>query len=181
MVPVHKKNSRSKPSNYRSVSLLSAVGKVLERIVAKVICQHMSESHLLPDRQFDFRPRHSTSDLLLLLSKNWQDALDEGLNTLVVVLDIVGAYDRVCHAGLVEKLCAKGIQGDLLVLLEDYLRERTLQMVINEQSSRPSPIQALVPQGSVLGPILWNIYINDLLWQLSTGAAYADDCILSRS
>jgi len=181
VVPVHKKNSRSEPSNYRPISLLSVVGKVLEQIVTAVICQHLSENHLLSDRQFGFRPARSTADLLLLLSKDWQDALEEGLDTLVVALDIAGAFDRVWHAGLVEKLRAKGVQGDLLMLLEDYLQDRTLQVVVNGQSSRPSPVRASVPQGSVLGPVLWNIYIDDLLRQLSSVAAYADDCTLSRS
>ena len=181
MVPVHKKNSRSEPSNYRPISLLSVVGKVLEQIVSAVISQHLYENHLLSDRQFGFRPGRSTADLLLLLSKDWQDALEEGLDTLVVALDIAGAFDRVWHVGLVEKLRAKGVQGDLLMLLEDYLQGRTLQVVVNGQSSRPSPVRASVPQGSILGPVLWNIYIDDLLRQLSSVAAYADDCTLSRS
>ena len=76
---------------------------------------------------------------------------------------------------------AKGIQGDLLVLFQDYFQERILLVVINGQSSKPSHIQALVPQASVLGPILRNIYIDDLLRQLSTVTAYADDCTISRS
>lgn len=181
VVPVHKKNSRTEPSNYRPISLLSVMGKVLEQIVTGAICQHLSDNHLLSDRQFGFRHGRSTADLLLLLSKDWQDALEEGLDTLVVALDIAGAFDRVWHAGLLAKLHAKGIQGELLVLLKDYLRDRTLQVVVNGQSSGPSPVLASVPQGSVLGPVLWNIYIDDLLRQLSTVAAYADDCTLSRS
>ena len=181
VVPIHKKNSRSEPSNYRPISLLSVMGKVLEHIVTDAICKHMYENHLLSDKQFGFRPGRSTADLLLLLSKDWQDALEEGLDTLVVALDIAGAFDRVWHAGLLEKLRAKGVQGDLLMLLEDYLQDRTLQVVVNGQSSRPSPVRASVPQGSVLGPVLWNVYIDDLLRQLSSVVAYADDCTLSRS
>ena len=179
VVPVHKKNSKTDPSNYRPISLLSVVGKVFEKLVAEAICKHLYENHLLSDKQFGFRPGRSTADLLLLLSKDWQDALDEGMDTLVVALDIAGAFDRVWHAGLIAKLRAKGIQGDLLSLLEDYLQGRTLRVVINGQSSRPSPVCASVPQGGILGPILWNLYIDDLLRQLSTVAAYADDCTLS--
>ena len=181
VVPVHKRNSRSDPKNYRPISLLSVVGKVFERIVAEVITHHLDANHLLSHQQFGFRPGRSTSDLLLLLSRDWQDALDEGLDTLVVALDIAGAFDRVWHAGLLEKLHAKGVQGNLLLLLSNYLQGRTLQVVVNGQSSRPLPVEASVPQGSVLGPILWNIYINDLLQLLPTISAYADDCTLSRS
>ena len=81
----------------------------------------------------------------------------------MVALDIAKLFDRVSHAGLVEKLCVKGIQSDLLVLLEDCLQGKNFQVVINEHSSRLSPILDSVPQGSVLGPILWNIYSDDLL------------------
>ena len=102
MVPAHKKNSKSEPSNYRPISLLSVVGKLLEQVVAGVICQHLSEHRLLSDRQFGFRPGRSTADLLTLLSQGWQDALDEGLDTLVEALDIAGAFNKVWHAGLVE-------------------------------------------------------------------------------
>ena len=181
VVPVHKRNSRSDPKNYRPISLLSVVGKVFERIVAEVICSHLDDNHLLSDQQFGFRPGRSTSDLLLLLSRDWQDALDDSLDTIVVALDIAGAFDRVWHAGLLEKLRAKGIQGDLLLLLGDYLQGRTLQVVINGQASIALPVEASVPQGSVLGPVLWNLYVDDLLQQLPAISAYADDCTLYRS
>ncbi|XP_045111706.1 uncharacterized protein LOC123504866 [Portunus trituberculatus] len=121
---VHKKNSKSEPNNYRPISLFSVVGKLLEQVVAGVICQHLSEHRLLSDRQFGFRPGRSTADLLTLLSQGWQDALDKGLDILLLALDIAAAFDRVWQAGLVQKLRAKGIQDNLLALLEDYLQGR---------------------------------------------------------
>ena len=90
-------------------------------------------------------------DLFNLFSQDCQDGLDEGLGTLVVTLDIAGAFDRVWHAGLVEKLRANGMQGNLLDLLEKYLQKRILTVIINGQTSQPLPLQASVPQGSVLG------------------------------
>ena len=147
----------------------------------EVICRHLRENNLLSNQQFGFRPGRSTSDLLLLLSKDWQDALDDGQDTLVVALDIAGAFDRVWHEGLLEKLRAKGIQGDLLQLLGRYLQGRNLHVVVNGQQSRDHPVGASVPQGSVLGPVLWNIYIDDLLRRIPAISAYADDCTLSCS
>ena len=97
----------------------------------------------------------------------------------MIALDIAGAFDRVWHKGLLVKLRARGIQGDLLDLIEDYLTGRTLRVVINGQTSREYPIGASVPQGSVLGPILWNIFIDDLLQQHPEVSAYADDCTLA--
>ena len=175
VVPVHKKASRSDPSHYRPISLLSAVGKVFEKMIAAVIVQHLYGNNLLSPHQFGFRPGRSTSDLLLLLSQEWQDTLDEGLDTLVVALDIAGAFDRVWHSGLLAKLRAKGIGGSLLTLLQDYLQGRTLRVVVNGRASAPANIGASVPQDSILGPVMWNIYIDDLIRQLPSETAYADD------
>ncbi|XP_050690070.1 uncharacterized protein LOC126982212 [Eriocheir sinensis] len=121
VVPVHKKDSRTDPNHHRPISLLSAMGKVFEKMLAAVIGKHLTDNNLLSPYQFGFRAGRSTSDLLLL-SQEWQDSLDEGLDTLVVALDISGAFDRVWHSGLLAKLRAKGIEGSLLTLLEDYLQ-----------------------------------------------------------
>lgn len=99
----------------------------------------------------------------------------------MIALDIAGAFDRVWHRGLLAKLQARGISSNLLRLFSDYLTGRTLQVVIGGQSSHKYPIQASVPQGSVLGPILWNIYIDDLLREHPEISAYADDCTISTS
>ena len=181
VVPVHKKGSRSEVSNYRPVSLLSVVGKVLEGIIAGRLTSHLDRQYLLNDRQFGFRKGRSAADLNLLLTSEWSDALDQGRPTAVLALDIAGAFDRVWHAALVERLRAVGVSGALLELLRDYLHEREMQVVHNGQQSSPQRIQAGVPQGSVLGPLLWNIYINDLLDLVPSARAYADDVTVSVS
>ncbi|XP_063591346.1 uncharacterized protein LOC134768450 [Penaeus indicus] len=116
--------------------------KVFEKIIAEQLMKHLENHNLISARQFGFRSSRSTADLLLLLSKYWQDALDAGQDTLVIALDIAGAFDR---------------------------------------SSQKYPVEASVPQGSVLGPILWNIYIDDMLREHPEINAYADDCTLSVS
>ena len=179
VVPVHKKGSRSEAANYRPVSLLSVVGKVLEGIIVEHLTAHLETQHLLSARQFGFRKGRSAADLNLLLSSEWSDALDQGRRTAVLALDIAGAFDRVWHAALVERLRAVGVGGAMLDLLRHYLHDREMRVVHSGQLSAPQKIVAGVPQGSVLGPLLWNIYINDLLNLVPSARAYADDVTLS--
>ena len=123
---MHKKKSRSVVSvvsNYRPVSLLSIVGKTFEKIITNQLTAFLHENHLLNERQFGFRKGRSAADLLLLLSNSWHDSLDKGSATCVIALDIAGAFDRVWHDGLMEKLRAIGIDGILLSMLSDYLNE----------------------------------------------------------
>ena len=181
VTPVHKKNDKADPTNYRPISLLSAVSKILERVIAEQLTQHLEENHLVSPRQHGFRKGRSASDLLLLLAESWHDALDSGRPSLVIALDIAGAFDRVWHKGLLAKIEQLGITGQVLELLSNYLQGRSLKVVVNGRTSAAHPVEASVPQGSILGPLLWNIYFNDLLQSLPVASAYADDCTLSHS
>ncbi len=109
------------------------------------MCRHLQDNYLLSDQQFRLRPGGFISDLLMLLTGGWQDNLDGGLDTVVVALDLAGAFDRIWHRGLLEKLRTKGIHGDLLQVLGDYLQGRTLQVVVNGQASESLPVRASVP------------------------------------
>ena len=147
--------------NYLPVSLLSVLSKVAETIVASRVTEHLEVHHLLCTRQFGFRQGRSAADLHLLLSSELSAALDQGKKTAVMVLDIEGAFDRVWHEALVAKLRSAGIDGALLPLLRDYLRDRQLRVTVCGRESELQPIRAGVPQGSCLGPLLWNIqYIS---------------------
>lgn len=179
VVPVHKKKSKSEVSNYRPISLLSVVAKALETIISKNITDFFDKHMLLNDRQYGFRKGRSASDLLLNLSSKWNQALDDGDNCFVIALDIAGAFDRVWHQGLLTKLQALGLCDNALALIGDYLLERSLQVVIHGVNSSTHKIGASVPQGSVLGPLLWNVYFNDLLNLVPESHAYADDCTLT--
>ena len=179
VVAIHKKNRKTSPQNYRPISLLSILAKVYERILVKNITNFFDTHHLISNRQFGFRSKRSVSDLLLQLTTTWQKSLENGKDTCVIALDIAGAFDRVWHKGLIAKLKSLGISGDLLLLLQDYLLGRTLQVVVNGSTSSEYPIEASVPQGSVLGPLLWNVYLNDILQLVPQAHAYADDCTLS--
>ena len=181
VTPVHKKKDKADPSNYRPISLLSVVSKTLERVIAEQLTLHLDNHHLISPRQFGFRKGRSASDLLLLLSKTWHEALDSGRPSLVIALDIAGAFDRVWHRGLLAKLEQLGVTGRLLELFSSYLQGRSLRVVVSGCTSDTFPVEASVPQGSILGPLLWNIYFNDLLQSLPVASAYADDCTLSHS
>ena len=181
VTPVHKKKDKGDPTNYRPISLLSTVSKILERIIAEQLSRHLEEQHLISPRQHGFRKGHSASDLLLLLSQAWHNALDAGRPSLVIALDIAGAFDRVWHKGLLAKLEQFGITGQLLKLFSSYLQGRSLRVVVSGCTSATHPVKASVPQGSILGPILWNVYFNDLLQSLSLMSAYADDATLTHS
>ena len=179
VVPIHKKNSKSEVKNYRPVSLLPVLSKVLETIVVSRLTRHLEKHHVMSTRQYGFRQGRSAGDLHLQLSTEWSAALDEGKAAAVVALDIEGAFDKVWHAALVSKLRAAGVEGPLLKLLESYLRDRHFKVSVNGRESRLQPIRAGVPQGSCLGPLLWNLYINDLLHLIPNTRAYADDITLS--
>ena len=179
VVAVHKKNSRTLPENYRPISLLSGLGKIFEKVLVSSMGTFLEDNHLLSLKQFGFRKNRSASDLLLNMTANWNKSLDSNKDTYVIALDIAGAFDCVWHQGLVEKLQSLGIEGNLLSLLKDYLHGRSLHVAVNGHSSSELPVGASVPQGSVLGPLLWNIYFDDILQLISEASAYADDCTLT--
>ena len=149
---------------------------MFERIIAEQLTNYLEDHHLQSPRQFGFRRGRSTSDLLLL-SKSWHDALDAGRPSLVIAFDIAEAFDCVWHRGLTAKLEQIGITGDLLHLFSSYLSGRSLHVAVNRFTSASSPVEASVPQGSVFGPILWNMkYFNDLPQSASSANVYTDDC-----
>ena len=123
VVPVHKKCSRSEVANYRPVSLLSVVSKVLKGIITACLKSHLETQHLLSDRQFGFRKGRSAADLNLLLVSEWSDALDQGRPTAVLVLDIAGTFYQMWHATLLKRLYLLGVDGAKLELLHDYMLE----------------------------------------------------------
>jgi len=179
VVAVHKKNSRTCVNNYRPISLLSVVGKIYEKIICERLADHLDKHHLLSHKQFGFRKERSTGDLLLKMSSSWNKSLDRREDSYVVALDIAGAFDRVWHAGLISKIKSLGIDGNLLKLISNYLEDRAFHVVVNGCTSNEYQIKASVPQGSVLGPLFWNIYFDDILHLIPEACAYADDCTLN--
>jgi len=178
VVPIHKRSSRSKLTNYRPVSLLCIVSKVMETIINRQLMNHLENNQLLTQHQFGFRRNLGTSDALGTLHHEWSECVGRGGAVRVVAVDIAGAFDKVSHLGVIHKLQVYGVAGPLLTWLQSYLTNRSLCCVVGGRASRPYPICAGVPQGSILGPTLFLTYVNDAPECLLPGTdeeAYADD------
>ena len=172
------KNSgdRSDSGNYRPISLLPIISKVFESLIASSLIRHVDSLGLFNDCQYGFRATRSTADVLTVISERLSRVLEAGGRARAVALDISKAFDKVWHAGLIHKLCGYGINGHLLDLIQSFLSNRQLKVVLDGQESACYSINAGVPQGSVLGPILFLLFINDLPDDLlSQIAIYADD------
>ena len=158
-----KKGSQSDPTNYRPISLLSILSKVMEKIVFRNIYDHLLEHQLLSDRQSGYRPHHSTQLQLTYLCHNLYKSLDLGHNFTAIFLDISKYFDKIWHFGLIHKCKNEfGITGSLLTWIKSYLHNRKHRVEISSSFSCYKTINAGCPQGSVLGPLLALLYLNEL-------------------
>jgi hypothetical protein len=178
---LHKKGSIYDCNNYRPISLLPCVSKVFEKLVFNHMYSYLIKNNLISPNQSGFRPGDSTVRQLVSICHKISQSLDNGDEVLGVFLDFKKAFDKVWHKGLVFKLSKMGFHGSMLRWLKDYLHDRKQRVVIDGKSSTYRYILAGVPQGSVLGPLLFLVYINDICVNLkSIVQLYADDTSLFR-
>ena len=160
VVPIFKNvGERSTAKNYHPVSLLSVVSKVFEKLVNNRIVDHLKKCGLFSDFQYGFRFSRSTADLLTVVSDRIARAFDR---SGAVALDISKAFGRVWHAGLLHKLKSYEVSGQIFGLISSFLSNRRLRVVLDGKSSQEYPVNAGVPQSSILGLTLFLLYINDL-------------------
>ena len=190
IAPIFKqKGSRSDPGNYRPVSLTNVVGKIMERIVKNELTAHIEMNRLMSDSQHGFRSGRSVQTNMVDFLNSTTKWIDEGRSFDVVYLDFSKAFDKVCHRRLLVKLMEWGVMGEVLQWIGDWLSGRRQCVRVEGEYSSWEDVISSVLQGSVLGGILFNIFIDDidetvdkqaLITKLAAIAKFADDTKVAR-
>ena len=177
VIPIYKKGDLHEPSNYRPVSLLSIFDKILEKLIYKRVMSFLNSHDILNKNQFGFRRKHSTTLAVLELVDTIYQNLDKKQIVVGIYLDLKKAFDTVNHEILFKKLQNYGIRGKTLEWFRSYLTGRKQYTLVNSCKSQCMNINCGVPQGSVLGPLLFLLYVNDINFAVTaeTVKLYADD------
>nr|CAI5835608.1 unnamed protein product [Callosobruchus analis] len=175
VIPIFKGGKEGLPENYRPISVICVFGKIIEIILKNRLSRYFEKHRLLHSCQFGFRERRSKVHALCKLIEDIVNGLDKGEHAILRSLDLTKAFDCVSHKLLIEKLEYYGIRGPPLELVRSYLFNRKQYVTVNNEASSVNCVKAGIPQGSVLGPVLFIIYVNDLLYYLFPVVMFADD------
>ena len=175
--PLLKGGCSSNCDNLRPISLLPVLSKIIEKVVFKRTVKHLEKHDILYGKQFGFRKNHSTSDAIQLLLGELISLQDVGMKVLAIFVDLKKAFDTVDHEIILGKLLKLGIKSDLHEWYRSYLHNRKQYSVLNDIKSAPKPLEIGVPQGSLLGVLLFQLLINDMkaAIKFSNSILYADD------
>ena len=183
ITPIYKnKGDKSDSSQYRPISLTSQIVKLLERIIRIYLIQYLEVNHAFPDSQHGFRPGRSTVTQLVEQYENILNALTKKHNMDIIMLDYAKAFDTINHSILLHKLKNLGISGTVGKWIANFLLNRNQRVAVNGFQSNPSKVISGVPQGTILGPVLFLVYIADIADNIthSTVSSYADDSKVSK-
>ena len=178
---IYKKGKKDDPANYRPVSLTCICCKICEHIVSSQINRHLSSNNILTSQQHGFREKLSCETQLVEVMHDWSSTLDNTGQVDVILLDFSKAFDKVSHPKLLYKLQYYGIRGQTLSWIKAFLSNRTQEVSVNGTHSSSIQVTSGVPQGSVLGPTLFLIFINDIVEKVSSKMRlFADDSAIYR-
>jgi len=164
IIPVEKKKNAAAPEHYRPISILSTLSKIFEKFIARQIVNHLKTHKLLTEYQSGFREKHSCTTAMLKIVEDIREKYDKGEITILVLLDFSKAFDSLNFETLLIKLEKYfGFDAFAVELMRSYLTERLQCVIINNNKSSFEPINSGVPQGSILGPILFSMFINDIV------------------
>ena len=163
IIPIFKKGSKSDPANYRPVSLTSHIIKLFERVLRKKLVEYIEENNIIVNEQYGFRSGKSCTTQLLKHFERILEIIDNSANADVIYLDFSKAFDKVDHEILLNKVKAVGITGNIHQWLRSFLSNRKQYVLVDNQKSEPEQVLSGVPQGTVLGPVLFILYINDIV------------------
>ena len=183
-MPLLKKGDKCKAENYRPISLTSLSCKLLEHVVHSNIMRFLDKFDVLDDAQHGFRKKRSCISQLINVIDNFAVCLKNKEQIDAILLDFSKAFDKVDHRALLLKLEHLGIRHNLLKWIESFLIGRSQKVLVEGMASSPRPVRSGVPQGTVLGPLFFLIYINDISKGLSEGTKiklFADDSLLYRT
>ena len=162
VIPIYKAKSKESLNNYRPISLLSNISKILEMVMHKRLCSFMNKHHLLCESQYGFRSNHSTVDAITEFVTKILPSLDKREICLSAYIDLSKAFDTINHDVMLQKLHYYGIRGNALAWFNSYLSHRRQYVCYKGVSSEVQEVDYGVPQGSVLGPLLFIIYASDI-------------------
>ena len=175
VIPAHKKNDKCDKSNYRPVSILPNISKIYERLIYNQLYEYFDK--ILSPFQCGFRKGYGTQHCLLIMIEKFKESIDKGDEFGALLTDLSKAFDCIDHSLLIAKLHCYGLSSSSLNLISSYLLQRTQRIKINNSYSEKTLIKYGVPQGSILGPLLFNIGLIDLFFECDDTeiASYADD------